>query len=107
MLNIKPVYQRGMELDPGRYNIRVSHPGYVTKTEWVELVGGRENLFNVFRFSLDKVPVGRVVVRSEPPGARFDIGGKFAGTTPAEVKDAPAGSYEISISKNGYEDWWE
>lgn len=37
ILNIVPRYAPGIELTAGRYHIEVSHPGYLTRTEWVEL----------------------------------------------------------------------
>ncbi len=37
ILNIKPVYQDGIKLAPGQYHIEVSHPGYITAAQWVEL----------------------------------------------------------------------
>lgn len=30
-------YQRGMQLPPGRYRVQVTHPGYATRDEWVEI----------------------------------------------------------------------
>jgi serine/threonine-protein kinase PpkA len=37
ILNIVPRYKPGIRLEPGSYHIEISHPGYKTHTEWVEL----------------------------------------------------------------------
>jgi hypothetical protein len=41
ILNIQPRYERGMELEAGRYRIQVDAPGCETRTEWVDLSPGR------------------------------------------------------------------
>jgi len=48
ILNIGPVYKRGMELDPGSYNVEVSKDGYETEKRWVELAAG-EDKYESFR----------------------------------------------------------
>lgn len=45
--NIGPKYQRGMELEAGPYCIEVTHPGYETYKEWVELASGEERRVDV------------------------------------------------------------
>ncbi len=37
ILNIEPIYQTGMSLPPGRYQIEVTHPGYQRHIEWIKL----------------------------------------------------------------------
>ncbi|GEM_PF-1737182 len=37
ILNIKPVYESGMALKPGKYEVEVSAAGYVSRRFWVEL----------------------------------------------------------------------
>ena len=37
ILNIKPKFQQGMALEPGRYHVEVSKDGYETKKTWVSL----------------------------------------------------------------------
>jgi hypothetical protein len=36
-MNIKPKYKPGIALKPGKYDIYVTHPGYVSKRMWVEI----------------------------------------------------------------------
>jgi hypothetical protein len=37
IMNIKPKYKPGIALKPGKYDIYVTHPGYVSKRMWVEI----------------------------------------------------------------------
>lgn len=37
IMNIVPVYQPGIQLPPGRYHVRASHPGFETHNQWVEI----------------------------------------------------------------------
>ncbi|MDA1307478.1 MAG: PEGA domain-containing protein, partial [Acidobacteria bacterium] len=46
---------------------------------------------------------GRVLVRSEPAGARVMISGRNRGTTPATVRDLPFGTYNVTVSLAGYQ----
>jgi len=41
LLNIKPKFRQGMDLEPGKYHVEVSAPGYETRTAWVELTAGQ------------------------------------------------------------------
>jgi len=53
ILNIGPVYERGMALDPGSYHVEVSKDGYGMENRWVELAAG-EDRYESFR--LEKSP---------------------------------------------------
>ena len=47
ILNIKPRFQQGMELESGRYNVEVSKQGYETKKMWIKLEAGEEKKIKV------------------------------------------------------------
>jgi hypothetical protein len=47
---------------------------------------------------------GRLVVRSTPPGAQVFVNGRRRGTTPVSVRDLPAGTYTVRVTRNGFED---
>ena len=47
ILNIRPRFCQGIELDPGKYHIEVSSAGYRTKQTWVKLGAGENKTFNV------------------------------------------------------------
>ena len=45
ILNIRPKFYQGMELEPGSYHVEVSASGYKTKKKWVGLAAGdRKNI---------------------------------------------------------------
>jgi len=46
--------------------------------------------------------VGRVLVRSTPPGARVFVDGKDRGQTPAAVSDLSRGEHRIRVVRDGY-----
>jgi serine/threonine protein kinase len=46
--------------------------------------------------------VGRVMVRSTPPGARIFVDGKDRGQTPAIVRDLSQGEHRIRVVRDGY-----
>jgi len=54
ILNIKPKFVQGMELEPGRYHLEVAAEGYETERRWIDLVAGNEE---PFRFKLTKKSV--------------------------------------------------
>ena len=37
IMNIKPVYEDGIELNEGKYDIEVTKPGYLTYRKWVNV----------------------------------------------------------------------
>jgi hypothetical protein len=45
---------------------------------------------------------GRLVVRSEPPGAQVTIDGRVRGVTPVTLDAIAAGTYEVGVSRSGY-----
>jgi len=47
ILNIKPRFYQGMDLDPGKYYVEISASGYKTKKGWVELTAGEDETISV------------------------------------------------------------
>lgn len=74
ILNIQPRYERGMELDAGRYRIQVSAPGYETRTEWVDLSTGEDRYVDV-----------RLERKEEPGGAPAYPGTKGTESVAGEI----------------------
>ena len=52
IMNIVPVYQDGMELAPGRYDLEISARGYQTHRRWYELAAGDR----VLEVALERIP---------------------------------------------------
>ncbi len=47
VLNIRPKFYQGMELNPGNYHIEVSAPGYALKKKWVKVAAGEEKQMKI------------------------------------------------------------
>lgn len=48
VLNIGPrFHQQGMRLEPGKYNLEISAPGYETKVIWTEIIPGEDEIVTV------------------------------------------------------------
>jgi hypothetical protein len=47
ILNIKPVFQQGIELKPGSYLLEVSAEGYLTENKWVEMEGNTDKYIDI------------------------------------------------------------
>ncbi|OCC15325.1 Polysaccharide deacetylase, caspase activity [Dissulfuribacter thermophilus] len=65
ILNIVPRYRPGIELEPGRYHLEVTKPGYKKNEEWVELGPGDD-------LNID--------VRLEPEHSRPSVGSTYGST---------------------------
>ena len=50
----------------------------------------------------ETAPAGRVLVRSEPAGARVLVDGRVRGTTPAALRDLPFGAVTLTVERDGY-----
>ena len=48
-------------------------------------------------------PVGRLLVRSSPPGAQVAVNGEPRGATPLALSEVAYGSYTLRVSRSGYE----
>ena len=72
-----------------------------------------EERVRVLRDDLTKVSMplqpgtGSLFIESEPPGADVRIDGTPRGTTPALIREMPAGPHTIGISADGYVSWSE
>ena len=47
--------------------------------------------------------VGRLLVRSTPPGVRVAVNGEPRGTTPLALAGLPSGAYAVRLAGDGYE----
>jgi formylglycine-generating enzyme required for sulfatase activity len=82
ILNIEPVFQQGMDLDPGRYHVEVLKEGYEVDKRWVMLSAGEDETISI---RLDRVKVAapapvpaRAPVPREPQGTfTNNLGMKF------------------------------
>jgi len=70
ILNINPVYERGIDLEPGNYHVEVSKEGYKTEKRWVELAAG-EDRYESFRLEKKPEIVGGGPVFTNSIGMKF------------------------------------
>ncbi len=47
VLNIRPKFYQGMELDPGKYHIEISAPEYEMKKTWIEVAAGEDKQLKI------------------------------------------------------------
>lgn len=78
ILNIKPIFYQGIELEPGKYQVEVSHSGYETKVMWVSLGAAEDKNLNI---RLERTAPG------VPGPARFVL--EDTPTAPAGERTAP------------------
>lgn len=46
---------------------------------------------------------GRLLVRTVPAGATVSVNGRARGTSPATIRDLPFGTYNVTVSRTGYQ----
>jgi hypothetical protein len=100
ILNIKPKFQQGIELDAGSYQIEISARGYEIKKQWIKLGADEERRMSI---ELSKIPVtGTIHVSGLPNKAKVFIDGDYAGRMPIVVKDVNQGRHRIRVEADGY-----
>lgn len=99
VLNIKPVFQQGMELEAGEYTIDAAIDGYETTVKTFTLQEGHDQVLTV---ELEKKrPAGKLFVKTEPADAKvrvLNIKPKFQ-----QGMALDAGDYTIDVATSGFE----
>lgn len=97
--NIKPAYEHGMYLAPGRYDFEVSRPGYETKSFYIEHKADSES----FMVELEKQPElkGTLSLGIFPEDARVELLGIRETYEP--YMELPYGTYRVRLSKPGFD----
>lgn len=84
---------------PGRYLLRVESPGY--QAEWLNL---HLDFSTTNNHHVKFLPItGKVMIVSQPSGARVMMKNELKGVTPLILQDLPLGSYEAIVEKPGFE----
>ena len=102
IMNIRPVYQDGILLTPGRYDIKVSSQGYGSFRKWVEI----EREDKTIEVVLEK-QTGYLVVKAEPTFASIHLE-KYNGDSKKTIKnnkkiELSMGEWIVSVKAKGYE----
>ena len=100
ILNIKPEFHQGIELNPGRYPIEVTAKGYVTKKQWIKISAEEEKRISI---ALKQTPLtGTLHVSGLPYGANVYIDGNYRGKMPVLVDNVTPGSHHVRVQADGY-----
>jgi PEGA domain/Protein kinase domain len=93
-------------LDLGQHTMLVARPGYVPRTERVELTSARpvrDVLVSLTPGVEGRVPTtGSVYVDTRPRGASVVLDGRAVGRTPVSVPDVTAGAHALRIELAGH-----
>jgi formylglycine-generating enzyme required for sulfatase activity len=107
ILNIKPKFSQGMELEPGSYHVEVAAEGYETERRWFDIAAGHEE---PFRFELAKIKVAVPILSQKTItitiGMKFVLipAGKFMMGSPIDEpeRDDDEKQHEVKITKPFY-----
>lgn len=97
ILNIRPRFEQGMQLEPGVYTLEVQHHQHLPQTREVIVAAGVETLVEL---ALEPAPLGRLFVKTAPEGAHvrlLDIRPRFE----QGMALAP-GTYTVDATISGY-----
>ncbi len=96
--SLKPVEIKGVDF--GRHSIRAEFPGYVGQVVEVDMRSKKMSI----EIKLTKDGAGRLVVRSDPPGAEVFIGSRYYGkaSSAIEVTDLTPGEYSMWLRLPGH-----
>lgn len=89
----------GGDAGGGNYLLEIRLPGF--ETCWLNL--NMEPGQQLARHVRLKPLTGKVMINTEPSGARVMIKGELKGVTPLILKDLPLGNYEAMLDKSGFE----
>jgi hypothetical protein len=94
-----------LQLEIGAHEISLSHPGYESLQEQIDLQPG---INAPRRYSLVKLAgsiVGGLRITSTPPDAAVTLDDALVGSTPFEDRDLTPGRHRVIVSKEGFENY--
>jgi hypothetical protein len=96
------------DLPPGEHRVRAELPGFEVSARTVSLLD-QSDAVEEFRLKKNS---GKIVIVSDPPGAKVFLNGEEKGTTstpatgmvsdPFEIDRLPAGTYTVTLHKSGW-----
>ena len=87
------------ELSMGRHDVRVEATGFQTFERTINISSGRETRVE----AVLRPPPVALRVESDVPGATVFVDRRYIGTTPLTVPDLGPGSYDVTVSAEGYD----
>ena len=88
-----------VEMLQGFRQLKISKTGFKNWQENIRIVAGENQRLPVTLVKAD----GKVVIRTDPPGASVTINKRYRGRTPLNIALAPDRDYQLSFSLSGYE----
>jgi hypothetical protein len=100
ILNIRPKFYQGMELEAGSYHVEVEAKGYLNKEQWIDLYAGKEKRIS---FELEKIApkLGRLFIETMPANAIVKILNIDQGFR--QGMELEPGKYHVKVSHREYE----
>jgi hypothetical protein len=100
ILNIRPKFYQGMELEAGSYHVEVEAEGYLNKRQWIDLDAGKEKRIS---FELEKIApkLGRLFIETMPANAIVKILNIDQGFR--QGMELEPGKYHVKVSHREYE----
>ena len=92
------------DLAPGKYKVYLRKAGYLDYMEEVNLVSNQIYSIKAV-LKTGTTPTGWITIDSDPSQAKVFINGKEITTTPTTLTDVQPGTYDLTLTKEGYEDW--
>jgi hypothetical protein len=99
-VGISPVVIRGV--GQGSHFVRAQREGYASRTVRVEVTRGPRQTASV---DLQRLPVSRLEVVSDPPGATVILDHGERGTTPLVMEDITPGEHHLLLRRARREPW--
>ncbi len=89
-----------IEVMAGSHEVLLQLDGYKLARQAVTVAAGEQITLPLIEL---QAADGLLAVSSQPSGAAVSIDGRYRGTTPVDVELAPGSSYQLIVSKPGYE----
>lgn len=90
-----------VQVPPGRHQIVVRKPGFVSWEKWAEVTENQAATFEVALKAQEK-PKGALLVSSTPTGADVRVNGAPKGKAPQLVENLDPGNYEVDLTLEGH-----
>ncbi len=84
-------------LAPGKHTVLVTGAGYEDFSREIVIEPEKRQ-----KMSFSLVPLAKLSVKGSPDGATVAIDGKEVGRTPLDAHQLPRGTYELTITRDGY-----
>ena len=89
----------------GKYALKLQREGFKDVEQEIEVTAETSSANIPVTLEKSAPVVGTLVVESDPPNAFIVIGNRVLGVTPKQLPNTKAGKYNITLKKDGYQDF--